>query len=124
LWMSLLPCPLRKKYFTIARCSIRSIQIFIAYRTISIKCRSGKSLSAIPYREIFSRKTYDWFRNWFGFEDFIRLSTIFSAEKSRQDVRYFFATLYSYIPSSLTARWSAWEGQYTRLYEMNCFSPR
>jgi hypothetical protein len=29
--MSLLPCSLRKKYFTIILCSIRSIQIFITY---------------------------------------------------------------------------------------------
>jgi hypothetical protein len=29
LWISLLPCPLRKKFCTITLCSIWSIQIFI-----------------------------------------------------------------------------------------------
>jgi hypothetical protein len=40
--MSLLPCLLRKKYFTIVLCSIRSIQIFRAHLSRYLKCRSTR----------------------------------------------------------------------------------
>jgi hypothetical protein len=51
--MNLLPCPLRKKYFTITLCSIRSIQIFITYVNASIKWRSRRS-SAPEFTDNFS----------------------------------------------------------------------
>jgi hypothetical protein len=41
----LLPCPLRKKYFTITFCSIQSIEIFITYLHESVKCWSERSLT-------------------------------------------------------------------------------
>jgi hypothetical protein len=37
----------------------------------SIWCRSTKILGARLYGQIFSRNTYDWFRNWLGFENVI-----------------------------------------------------
>jgi hypothetical protein len=58
-WMSLLPCPLRKKYFTITLCSIRSIQILITHLSADLKCRSRNVLTARPEEEIVSLNTYD-----------------------------------------------------------------
>jgi hypothetical protein len=75
LWMSLLPCLLRKKYFTITLCSIRSIQIFRTYLNGCVKIRSRTVLSARRYGQMFSLNAYNWFRNWFSFEDIIRLLT-------------------------------------------------
>jgi hypothetical protein len=85
----LLSCPLRKKYFSITLCLIRSIQISIRYVDLYIKCRSKKILSARLDGQIFSLNTYDWFRNWFSFEDIIRLLTILNPEKDKQGVKYF-----------------------------------
>jgi hypothetical protein len=84
LWMSLLPCPLRKKDVTIILCSMWSIQRFIMYLHAHVKCRSKKIFNARPYRQIFSLNTYDWFRNSFSFEDIIRLFGILSPENDRQ----------------------------------------
>jgi hypothetical protein len=40
--MSLLPCPLKENYFTIALCLIRSIPIFLTYVNVCLKCRSKR----------------------------------------------------------------------------------
>jgi hypothetical protein len=82
--MSLLSCLLRKKYFTMTPFSIRSIQIFPTSLPIYIKCLSKKVFSVRAYGQIFSLNIYDWFRNWFTFENLIRLSTTLSLEKDRQ----------------------------------------
>jgi hypothetical protein len=53
LWISLLPCPLRKKYFIITLCSIQSIQIFITCLDISVKCRSKRFSAPDPMDRFF-----------------------------------------------------------------------
>jgi hypothetical protein len=93
LWMSVLRCPLRKKYCTISLYSIRSIQIFTTYLRVHLDCRSKTILRTRRYRQIFSLDAYDWFRNWFGFEDAIRLFTIVSPENDMHEVRGFLVAL-------------------------------
>jgi hypothetical protein len=89
LWMSLFPCSLRKKYFIVTLCSIRSTQIFISYLNGYVKCKPRKVLSARLYVHIFSLNTYYWFGNWVNFENAIWLLIIFGLEKDTQAVRYF-----------------------------------
>jgi hypothetical protein len=84
-----------------------------------------KPLSARPNGEIFSLNTYNWFRNWFCFEDIIRLLLILSPQKDRQRVTNFFATLniglgmlYVSDPSSFRHWWCqsvhSWTGLRSR----------
>jgi hypothetical protein len=57
LWMSLLPCSLRNKDFTMTLCSIRSIQMFRTYLNASIRCRWKRSSAPDPIDK-FSRWTH------------------------------------------------------------------
>jgi hypothetical protein len=93
LWMSLIPYPSRKKYFTITLCSIRSIQIFITYFNVYIKYRSKGPQRQILWTDFLAEHIW-LIQNWFSFDDVIQPLTILSPEKDRQEVRYFFTTLY------------------------------
>jgi hypothetical protein len=80
-----------------------------------------KALSAKPYGQIFSLSTYDWFRNWFSFEDVIRLLTILSPEKDRQKVMYFFAIMDACFTSHVT-NWAVCTSIFERI--MNPYHAR
>jgi hypothetical protein len=95
-WMSLLSCPLRKKYCIITLCSIRSIQIFITYLNIPYRI-SQISIKHGPQRQTLS--VFFLARHIWLIQTLISLGRCYAAMDNSQSWersargRCFFATL-------------------------------